>query len=156
MLYPGFVSGSYESQSPFADLEKTVNWYPEPIEPNSVPWSSALYPCPGFTEYVTVANVNTRALFSMAGRVYAVIGNTVYQVFANNTAVAVTNPTVANNPSPAQIASNGDAGGGTADCLWHQRLPANHLQQYADDHRQPRWQMHNGRHDRRLFSRVRQ
>ena len=111
MLYPGFVSGSYESQSPFADLEKTVNWYPEPIEPNSVPWSSALYPCPGFTEYVTVANVNTRALFSMAGRVYAVIGNTVYQVFANNTAVAVTNPTVANNPSPAQIASNGDAGG---------------------------------------------
>jgi hypothetical protein len=39
MLYPGFVSGSYESQSPFADLEKTVNWYPEPIESKSVPWS---------------------------------------------------------------------------------------------------------------------
>ena len=111
MLYPGFVSGSYESQSPFADLEKTVNWYPEPMESKSVPWSAALYPCPGFEEYATVANVNTRALFSMAGRVYAVIGNTVYQVFVNNTVVAVTTPTVANDPNPAQIASNGDAGG---------------------------------------------
>ena len=93
MLYPGFVSGSYESQSPFADLERTVNWYPEPIESKSVPWDAALYPCPGFAEYAVVANVNTRALFAMAGKAFAVIGNTVYQVFANHTAVAVTSPT---------------------------------------------------------------
>jgi len=111
MLYPGFVSGSYESQSPFADLEKTVNWYPEPIESKSVPWAAALYPCPGFESYVTVNNVNTRALFAMAGRAYAVIGNTVYQLSASNTATAVTTPTVTNDPNPAQIASNGDAGG---------------------------------------------
>jgi hypothetical protein len=111
MLYPGFVSGSYESQSPFADLEKTVNWYPEPLESKSVPWDAALYPCPGFKEYVTVANVNTRALFSMAGRVFAVIGNKVYKLTSSNTATAVTTPTVANDPNPAQIASNGDAGG---------------------------------------------
>ncbi len=111
MQYPGFVSGSYESQSPFADLEQTVNWYPEPIESKSVPWSAALYPCPGFKDYATVANVNTRALFAMDGRAYAVIGNAVYQVFATNTITAVTSPTVTNNPNPAQIASNGDAGG---------------------------------------------
>jgi hypothetical protein len=46
MLYPGFVSGSYESQSPFADLEKTVNWYPEPMESKSVPWSLRCIPAP--------------------------------------------------------------------------------------------------------------
>ena len=111
MLYPGFVSGSYESQSPFADLERTVNWYPEPIEPQSVPWSAALYPCPGFLEYVTVSDVNTRALFSMGGRVYGVIGNKVYKFAATNSAAVVTDGTVANDPNPAQIASNGDAGG---------------------------------------------
>jgi hypothetical protein len=25
--YPGFVYGSNESQSPWADMERTVNWY---------------------------------------------------------------------------------------------------------------------------------
>ena len=111
MLYPGFISGSYESQSPLADLERTVNWYPEPIEPRSVPWESALYPCPGFEEYVTLSNVNTRALFSMGGRVYGVIGDSVYKFTASHSATVVTDGTVTNNPNPAQIASNGDAGG---------------------------------------------
>ena len=111
MLYPGFVSGSYESQSPLADLERTVNWYPEPIEPQSVPWNAALYPCPGFEEYVTLSNVNTRALFSMGGRVYGVIGDSVYKFTESNSASIVTSGTVTNNPNPAQIASNGDAGG---------------------------------------------
>ena len=97
MLYPGFVSGSYESQSPFADLERTVNWYPEPIEPQSVPWSAALYPCPGFLGYVTVSDVNTRALFSMGGRVYGVIGNKVYKFAATHSAAVVTDGTVAND-----------------------------------------------------------
>jgi hypothetical protein len=111
MLYPGFISGSYESQSPLADLERTVNWYPEPIEPRSVPWESALYPCPGFEEYVTLSNVNTRALFSMGGRVYGVIGDSVYKFTESHSATVVTDGTVTNNPNPAQIASNGDAGG---------------------------------------------
>jgi len=111
MLYPGFISGSYKSQSPLADLERTVNWYPEPIEPNTIPWVAALYPCPGFEEYVTVSNLNTRALFSMGGRVYGVIGDAVYKFTSSNSASIVTNGTVTNDPNPAQIASNGDAGG---------------------------------------------
>ena len=109
--YPGFVYGSNESQSPWADLERTVNWYPEPIQSSASPQGAALYPCPGQEDYVTVADINCRALFAMAGRCYAVMGEHVYQVAVTNSASIVTNGTVTNDPNPASIASNGDAGG---------------------------------------------
>ena len=109
--YPGFVYGSNESQSPWADLERTVNWYPEPIQSSASPQSAALYPCPGQEAFVTVADINCRAMFAMAGRCYAVMGSHVYQVLVTNSASIVTNGTVTNDPNPASIASNGDAGG---------------------------------------------
>ena len=109
--YPGFVYGSNESQSPWADLERTVNWYPEPIQSAASPQGAALYPCPGQEDYVTVADINCRAMFAMAGRCYAVMGSHVYQVLVTNSASIVTNGTVTNDPNPASIASNGDAGG---------------------------------------------
>jgi len=109
--YPGFVYGSNESQSPWADCERTVNWYPEQIESAASPYRSALYPCPGQKEYVTVADVNCRALFSMDDKCFAVMGAHVYEVLVTNSASIVTNGVVANDPNPAGIASNGDAGG---------------------------------------------
>jgi len=110
-LYPGFVYGSNESQSPWADLERTMNWYPEPIQSPASPYPAALYPCPGQEDYVTVSDINCRALFAMAGRCYAVMGASVYQVFATNSAAIVTGGTVVNDPNMASIASNGAAGG---------------------------------------------
>jgi len=109
--YPGFVYGSNESQSPWADCERTVNWYPEQSQAAASPHPAALYPSPGFTEYVTVSDLNCRALFAMAGRCYAVVGGHVYQVYVTNTASIVTGGTVTNDPNPASIASNGAAGG---------------------------------------------
>ena len=111
MQYPGFVYGSNESQSPWADCERTVNWYPEQIQSSASPYSAALYPCPGQASYVTVSDINCRALFAMAGRCFAVMGAHVYQVLVTNSASIVTSGTVSNDPNPAGIASNGDAGG---------------------------------------------
>ena len=109
--YPGFVYGSNESQSPWADCERTMNWYPEPIQSAASPYAAALYPCPGQEDYVTVSDINCRALFAMAGRCYAVMGAHVYKVLDTNSASIVTGGTVANDPELASIASNGAAGG---------------------------------------------
>jgi len=109
--YPGFIYGSNEDQSPWADCERTVNWYPEQSQASSSPHSAALYPCPGYEEYVTVNDLNCRALFAMAGRCYSVVGPHVYQIYETNSAAVVTSGTVVNDPNPASIASNGDAGG---------------------------------------------
>jgi len=108
MRYPGFISGSYELQSPLADMERTVNWYPEQIASAAVPWGAALFPTPGQEEFLTVGTVNTRALFSMNGRVHAVVGGTLYELFAG--ATSTSRGTMLQDPNPASIASNGDAG----------------------------------------------
>lgn len=109
--YPGFVYGSNEAQSPWADCERTVNWYPEPNQASSSPYQGALYPCPGQATYVRVADVNCRALFAMASRCFAVMGSNVYKVLSTNAASIVTSGAVANDPNPATMASNGDGGG---------------------------------------------
>jgi hypothetical protein len=104
--YPGFIYGSNEDQSPWADCERTVNWYPEQSQASASPHSAALYPCPGYEEYVTVNDLNCRALFAMAGRCYSVVGPHVYQIYETNSAAVVTSGTVVNDPNPASIASN--------------------------------------------------
>ena len=108
MRYPGFISGSYELQSPLADMERTVNWYPEQIASAAVPWGAALFPAPGQEAFLTVGTVNTRALFSMNGRVHAVVGGTLYELGAG--ATSTSRGTMLQDPNPAAIASNGDAG----------------------------------------------
>mgnify|MGYP003656090157 FL=1 len=108
MLYPGFISGSYDLQSPLADMERTVNWYPEQIASAAIPWGAALFPTPGQDTFLTVGTVNTRALFSMNDRVHAVVGNTLYELFAG--ATSASRGTMLEDPNPASIASNGDAG----------------------------------------------
>ena len=109
--YPGFVYGSNESQSPWADCERTVNWYPELVDSSASPYNAALYPCPGQEVYFTAPDMNCRALFSMAGRCFAVLGARVYKVLDTNSASIVTGGSVVDDPNPAVIASNGDAGG---------------------------------------------
>ena len=109
MRYPGFISGSYELQSPLADMERTVNWYPEQIASPAVPWGAALFPTPGQDEFLTVGTVNTRALFAMNDRVHAVVGGALYELFAG--ATSTSRGTMLQDPNPASIASNGDAGG---------------------------------------------
>ena len=109
MRYPGFVNGSYQSQSPLADDELTMNWYPEAIEmPGSVT-RAAFYPTPGQQPFVTVTDVGTRALLYIAGRMFAVIGAGFYEVFVTQTATP--RGTVRQDTYPATISYNGPTGG---------------------------------------------
>lgn len=74
--YPGFIGPSNQAQSPLADCERTVNWFFEPNDAQS--GLPALYPTPGASSWVTVADTGTRGLFTMNARTIGVIGSGVY------------------------------------------------------------------------------
>ena len=118
MRYPGFIGGSYQSQSVLADAELTKNWYVEQIEAPNGANRLALYPTPGFASFVGapdgITDVGTRALWGgLAGsgieQAFAVIGAGFYEIFANRTAIK--RGTVAVDGNPSQIVYNGTAGG---------------------------------------------
>jgi len=108
MKWPGFIGPSYQSQSPLADVERCVNWYPEQIEAPQGKNKFALYPTPGQQPFTSVSSVGTRALFSMNGRTHGVVGSSVYEIFS--TATTTARGTVVQDNNPAQIAYNGRAG----------------------------------------------
>lgn len=110
-VYPGFVGPSYLSQSPVADCEQLMNWYPELLETPYGRSRSALYPTPGFRRLFgapEVMDTNCRAGFEMNGRSFTVIGGGFYETFANNTVVR--HGDVAQDQYLATISSNGTAG----------------------------------------------
>jgi hypothetical protein len=104
--YPGFIGPSGPSQSPLANCERTVNWYVEPNDAAS--GRPALYPTPGQSAFVTVSDSGTRALFTMNGRTFAVVGSSFGEVFSGGTFTKY--GTVAYNSALAQITANGISG----------------------------------------------
>ena len=112
MDYPDFLGPSFVAQSPLADGERTMNFYAEPA---SVPGQSgpmALYPTPGVTKLVTADDAPGRAMAVAAGRMFCVMGRTLYEISA---AYVLTsrNPStpMVNDGNPATISWNGDGGG---------------------------------------------
>ena len=102
---PLFVNGGYQSQSPLADNERTVNWYPEPIESPGGTVKVALYPTPGVLTAFTTPQSVGKAMFAMGGRAFAVIGAGFYEFYESDTYTL--RGTVAENASPATISCNG-------------------------------------------------
>lgn len=95
MVYRGFVSGSYQSQSVVADAETTYNWYPENIESPYGENRMALYPGPGFAAFIPsgnganqISDIGARAAFSVSetGRCFWVIGGGLWEIKADMTA----------------------------------------------------------------------
>jgi hypothetical protein len=108
MKYPGFCSGSSVAQSLNADNEQLINWYPEMSQSQYAKTRQALYPTPGFSRFVTVTDVGGRALATMNGRTFAVMGTGVYGV--TEAMVATKFGTVTQDSNPAQFAFNGVVG----------------------------------------------
>ena len=104
--YPGFIGPSNRSTSPIADCERLINWYVEPADAGT--GQPALYPTPGQTPFVTVADVSTRALFTMNGRTFTVVGTSLGEVFAGQTFTKY--GTVAQDPNLAYVIVNGISG----------------------------------------------
>lgn len=107
---PGFVGPAYVSLSPIADGEDLRNWYIEILESPNAANKVALYPTPGRRALFTVSDVGGRALFDMAGRTHGVMGTGVYELFPSML-TATKRGTVLQDNNPAQITSNGAAGG---------------------------------------------
>lgn len=109
MDYPSFVGGDYQSQAWSADAERLINWYVEKLESPGATSRSALYPTPGVAAISTAVSGPGRAHFAMAGREFAVIGTTFFEIAVFG--VQTSRGTVAIGTHPATISSNGDGGG---------------------------------------------
>lgn len=109
MKYPGFVNGSYTSQSPNADGERTMNLIPEQIEVPNGKSRTVLYGAPGFELFTTIPNSPGRCSFAQDGRMFVVEGAGFYEVFSDGTSTLW--GAVAIDANPATICSSGQAGG---------------------------------------------
>jgi len=105
MQFPGFCGKSYRSQSPFANIERTVNFYPEIQEVPSSKARIVLAPTPGLALFATAGNGPVRGSFEQNGRAFCVSGDKFYEVFGNGTVTEI--GTVGNDGLPATIDSNG-------------------------------------------------
>lgn len=122
-----FVGPTYQSQSPFADAERCVNFYPEIIESGQGISASALYPTPGLSNFVTnLANGPMRGMWSLLGRLFVVIGPNLYEIFANGTNANRGN--LANDGQPVSMAgSNQQLAVASAGILYVLNLGTNAL-----------------------------
>lgn len=108
MEYPAFCGGSFVSQSPIADGERTVNWYAERIEAPGATTQVALYPTPGVETITTSVTTGGRGHFAQGGREFAVIGAVLYEVSSGGTLTSRGTMTI--DPNPATLCTNGDGG----------------------------------------------
>jgi hypothetical protein len=110
-LYPNFLGPSYTAQSPIADGERTMNWYPEPAEVAGQSGPMALYPTPGVTSLATASDSPGRAMAAIKDRTFAVIGRTLFEI---SSTYVLTNRNASvpmvDDGKPATISWNGDGG----------------------------------------------
>lgn len=104
--YQNFVGPSYRSQSPVADAERCVNYFVEFMEATGAKGRMALYPTPGVELFASVNDSPGRAFRNVNGRVFAVIGPTLYELLS--TGAVLTRGTMLTDTSPATIWGNGD------------------------------------------------
>ena len=115
MKFAGFVGPSYVSQSKRAADQQCMNWYVENLEVADETFPTALYPTPGVESFVTEAKSPVRVMVEQNGRCFAVIGDTLYELFSDGTSLDISaiggNTTVdAASATPATFAANVDAG----------------------------------------------
>src|SRR5262245_4605545 len=109
--YPFLVGPAYSSWSPNAENQECVNFYQELIETGQGKNAYALYGTPGLEMIWDLPKGPNRALFTVpfsfpsVDRIFAVNGDTFFELFQNGT--FTTRGTVADDGYPAYIASNG-------------------------------------------------
>jgi hypothetical protein len=115
----GFVGPTYTSQSPIADCERTMNWYPETIESQGGKSPLALYPTPGLKLFATMVGPARGCLaFGGSGvggqQAFFVGSGTLYRLTAAGALTAI--GPVGNDFLPVSMAINGSAGNQLAIC----------------------------------------
>lgn len=104
MRYPHFISPSAVSQSPIGSNQELMNFYLEKL-PAGGTNQFAHYPTPGLDPFYASADTPGRAIFAEDGRVWIVIGASLYELFRTGTALL--RGTLARDQYQATICSNG-------------------------------------------------
>lgn len=114
----GFCGPAYQSQSVSADAQVLINFYREHIESEMGKSRFALYPSPGLSLYTTLGLTGpVRAIYPINNRVFAVLGNTLYEIampggaLTNRGTISTSSQpvSIAGGPTYLLIVSNGVA-----------------------------------------------
>lgn len=107
MRLPGFVNGAYQDASRIVAGELCTNVFPRPV-PQGGKVRSALYPAPGLSSFATLTEAPGRGIFYENGQLFAVYGNTLYEVDSAGTPTA--RGDVAVDGNPVTFDHNGEGG----------------------------------------------
>ena len=86
MRYPNFCGGTYQSWSPNAAAERSINLYPEMVETPSGKSRVGLYGTPGLSVFCTLGTSPVRGLWAGEGRLFAVAGSHYYEISSGGVA----------------------------------------------------------------------
>lgn len=114
-LWSAFCAGAYTHRSANLDAEACINLFPETRMSPANAKQTVLVGTPGLRGLVTVTDTVTRGLFQQDGRVFWVVGPSLYEITlsgagATLVAVALLRGTVANDGLPVFFATNGQGG----------------------------------------------
>ena len=115
MDFQQFLGGSNEAQAWSADVERTVNWYPEVSQSQNATRKVSLLPTPGVQLLGVQLTESLRPVYPgrahavAAGREFAVQGTLMWEY--NRLGWLASRLSVAASSYPATISSNGDGGG---------------------------------------------
>jgi hypothetical protein len=107
-----FVGPSYQSWSPDADGQETLNMFVEFIESGTGKNKMALYGSPGISNFVSLPGSPIRGLFAGENRLFAVSGPNLCEVFQNQTFDNL--GSIVNDGNPVYMEANGT---GTQLCV---------------------------------------
>lgn len=85
MIFPGFIGPSYTGQSLNVAAERSVNLYVEGADAGNPKARLVLYGTPGIHLFCTLPGQPIRGLWEGAGRLFAVAGAGLYEVFPDGT-----------------------------------------------------------------------
>jgi hypothetical protein len=100
-----FLGGSGTQRSVTVDATRTVNLFPALTPDGKAPM--VLYGTPGLTRFAETVAAAGRGLYVAAGRLFAVVGSTLYEI--TGAGVATARGTLATSSGPVSMADNGTA-----------------------------------------------
>lgn len=103
MIRVPFLGGSGTARSVTVSAERTVNLYPSLTPDGKSPM--ALYGTPGLTRFGNTATGAGRGLHVASGRLFAVVGATLYEI--SSAGIATSRGTLLSSSGPVSMADNG-------------------------------------------------
>lgn len=114
----GFCGASYRPQTPLADTELSINFYPEQMESPNARTAFALLPTPGLSLFATLGASfpSTRGECVVSGRSFAVAGTHLFEITGPGAVTdygssAVMNNNIVDDGLPAILVAGGTAAG---------------------------------------------